>query len=100
VLRAAILFLQRQREVGVAQLEKLLRLDRAAAEKFYGIYRDQFNPDLTVPESVVEEWIAVGTFRAKEKISVKTQVVRDWRFAEKTRAVNGTDPLSNWNGAK
>jgi hypothetical protein len=38
-----------------------------------------------VPESVVEEWIAVGTFRAKEKISVKPQVVRDWSFAEKAR---------------
>jgi ABC-type nitrate/sulfonate/bicarbonate transport system substrate-binding protein len=83
--RAAILFLQSQREVGIGLLEKLLRLDRAAAERFYGIYRDQYNPDLTVPDSVVEEWIAVGTFRAKEKIAVKPQVVYDWTFAERAR---------------
>jgi len=84
--RAAILFLQSQKEVGISLLEKLLQLDRAAAERFYPIYRDQYNPDLTVPDSVVEEWIAVGTFRAKEKISAKPQVVRDWSFAEKARA--------------
>ena len=83
--RSAILFLQSQREVGVGLLEKLLKLDRAAAEKFYTIYRDQYNPDLTVPDSVVEEWVAVGTFRAKEKITVKPQVVYDWTFAERAR---------------
>jgi len=84
--RAAILFLQSQKEIGVGLLEKLLKLDRAAAERFYSVYRDQYNPDLTVPDAVVEEWIAVGTFRAKEKISAKPQVVRDWTFAEKARA--------------
>ena len=83
--RAAILFLQSQKEVGVALLEKLLKLDHAAAERFYPAYRDQYNPDLTAPDSVVEEWIAVGTFRAKEKINAKPQVVRDWSFAEKAR---------------
>jgi NitT/TauT family transport system substrate-binding protein len=83
--RGAILFLQNQREIGVGLLEKLLKLDHAAAERFYGIYRDQYNPDLTAPDSVVEEWIAVGTFRAKEKIAVKPQVVYDWSFAERAR---------------
>ncbi len=83
--RAAILFLQNQREVGVGLIEKLLKLDRPAAERFYGIYRDQYNPDLTVPDAVVEEWIAVGTFRAKEKITAKPQVVYDWSFAERAR---------------
>lgn len=83
--RSAILFLQSQREIGVGLLEKLLKLDRSAAERFYAIYRDQYNPDLTVPDSVVEEWIAVGTFRAKEKISVKPQVVYDWTFAQRAR---------------
>ena len=83
--RSAILFLQSQREVGVGLLEKLLKLDHAAAERFYAIYRDQYNPDLTVPDSVVEEWVAVGTFRAKEKITVKPQVVYDWTFAERAR---------------
>jgi len=65
--RSAILFLQSQREIGVGLLEKLLKLDRPAAERFYSVYRDQFNPDLTVPDSVVEEWIAVGTFRNEGK---------------------------------
>ena len=83
--RGAILFLQNQREIGVGLLEKLLKLDHAAAEKFYGIYRDQYNPDLTAPDSVVEEWIAVGTFRAKEKTVVKPQIVYDWSFAERAR---------------
>jgi len=83
--RTAILFLQGQREVGIGLLEKLLNIDRAAAERFYSIYRDQYNPDLTVPDSVAEEWIAVGTFRAKEKISVKPQVVYDWSFAERAK---------------
>jgi len=84
-LRNAILFLQSQREIGVGLLEKLLKLDRAAAERFYGIYRDQYNPDLSVPDSVAEEWIAVGTFRAKEKITAKPQVVYDWTFAERAK---------------
>jgi ABC-type nitrate/sulfonate/bicarbonate transport system substrate-binding protein len=84
-LRAAILFLQSEREMGVGLLEKLLNIDRAAAERFYALYREQFNPDLSVPDSVVEEWISVGTFRAKEKPSVKPQVVVDWTFAERAR---------------
>lgn len=84
-LRHAILFLQSQREIGVGLLEKLLKLDRAAAERFYAIYRDQYNPDLSVPDSVAEEWIAVGTFRAKEKITAKPQVVYDWTFAERAK---------------
>ena len=83
--RAAMLFFQNQREIGVGLIEKLLKLDRPAAERFYGIYRDQYNPDLTVPDSVVEEWIAVGTFRAKEKIAAKPQVVYDRSFAERAR---------------
>jgi NitT/TauT family transport system substrate-binding protein len=84
-LRAAILFLQSQREIGVGLLEKLLKIEHPAAERFYSVYRDQYNPDLTVPDSVAEEWIAVGTFRAKEKISVKPQAVYDWTFAEKAK---------------
>jgi ABC-type nitrate/sulfonate/bicarbonate transport system substrate-binding protein len=84
-LRNAILFLQNQREIGAGLVEKLLKLDRPVAEKFYALYREQYNPDLSVSESVVEEWIAVGTFRAKEKISVKPQLVYDWSFAEKAR---------------
>jgi ABC-type nitrate/sulfonate/bicarbonate transport system substrate-binding protein len=84
-LRTAILFLQSQREIGVDLLQKLLVLDRTAAERFYALYREQFNPDLTVADSVVEEWIAVGTFRSKEKPANRPQTVYDWTFAEKAR---------------
>ena len=86
-LRLAILYLQGQREVGVGWVEKALSIDRAAAERFYSLYREQYNPELTVPDSVAEEWIAVGTFRAKdtEKKSVKPQAVYDWTFAEKAK---------------
>lgn len=84
-LRNAILFVQSQREAGVTMIEKLLQLDHPVAERYYALYREQYNPDLTVPDSVVEEWIAVGTFRAKEKITAKLQTVVDWSFAEKAK---------------
>src|ERR1043166_193389 len=84
-LRGAILFLQTQREIAVGLLEKLLAIDHAAAERFYGVYREQFNPDFSVPDSVVEEWIAVGTFRAKEKAAVRPQAIYDWTFAERAK---------------
>jgi ABC-type nitrate/sulfonate/bicarbonate transport system substrate-binding protein len=84
-LRGAIQFIRSQSEIGVGLLERLLKIDRAAAERFYAVYRDQYNPDLTVPDAVAEEWIAVGTFRAKDKTGVKPDVVRDWTFAEKAR---------------
>ncbi|MEX0807023.1 MAG: hypothetical protein WD688_27420 [Candidatus Binatia bacterium] len=58
-------------------VEKLLKLDRPVAERFYSLYREQFNPDLTVPDGVVEEWNFRGTFRAKEKITAKPQQVVD-----------------------
>ena len=49
----------------------LLKLGRPVAERFYALYREQFNPDLTVPDAVVEEWISVETFGAKEKITAR-----------------------------
>jgi hypothetical protein len=77
-LRNANLSLQNQREISAG-----LQLDRPVVEWFYALYREQFNPGLPVPDSVVEEWIAVGTFRAKEKITAKPQQVVDWTFAER-----------------
>ena len=56
-------------------IEKLLKLDRPVAERFSAIYRDQYDPDLSVLDSVFKEWIAVDTFRAKEKIIAKPSVV-------------------------
>jgi ABC-type nitrate/sulfonate/bicarbonate transport system substrate-binding protein len=84
-LRNAMLFLQNEREISIGLMEKILKVDRPVAERFYAIYREQFNPDLTVPDSVVEEWIGVGTFRAKEKITAKPQQVVDWSFAERAK---------------
>ena len=84
-LRNAMLFLQNQREISIGLMEKMLKVDRSVAERFYALYREQFNPDLTVPDAVVEEWIAVGTFRAKEKVSAKPQQVVDWSFAERAK---------------
>jgi hypothetical protein len=51
------------------------------------LYRDQYNPDLSLPDSVVEDLLAVGTFRLKEKpkAALNLQSVRDWSFAEKAK---------------
>jgi hypothetical protein len=59
-----------------------LKLERPVAGRFYALYREQFNPNLTVPDLVLEEWIFLGTFRAKEKITAKPQQVVDWTSAE------------------
>jgi hypothetical protein len=48
-------------------VEKLLKLERPVADRFYALYREQFNSNLTISDAVVEEWISVETFRAKEK---------------------------------
>lgn len=86
-VRAAILFLQAQREAAVGLMEKTLNLDHAIAERFYPLYREEYNPELTVPDSIVDEWVAMGTFRAKEKEkrAANIQAVYDWTFAEKAK---------------
>jgi len=55
------------------------------ADKLYKLYRDQYNPELTLPDSVVEDLLAVGTFRLKEKPknTLNLQSIRDWSFVEK-----------------
>ena len=88
-LRAAMLFILEQRAVSVDLLAKTLKLNRAVAEKFYPLYRELYNPDLTVPDSSLEEFIAVGNFRLKgaekDKELLKIQVLRDWIFADKAK---------------
>jgi hypothetical protein len=49
-LRNPSLFLQNQREITAALVEKLLKPDRPVVERFYALYREQFNPDLTVSD--------------------------------------------------
>jgi hypothetical protein len=43
-------------------------------------------PRSHVAELVVEEWISVGTFRAKEKITATPQQVVNWTFAKEPDA--------------
>ena len=63
--------------VDSAVILRAQRMNRDIAIWTRGVDREQFNPDLTGPDSVVEEWISVGTFRAKEKITAKPQQVVD-----------------------
>ena len=86
-LRSSILVLQQQRDYGIALFEKALRLERPSAEKFYDLFRDEFNPELTLPDAVVNDLLAVGTFRSKEqeKTLYNAAAVRDWTLAEKAK---------------
>jgi len=74
-------------DYSVALFERILRVEPALVEKLYKLYRDQYNPDLSLPDSVVEDLLAVGTFRLKEKpkTALSLQLVRDWSFAEKAK---------------
>ena len=78
--------IQEQRDYGIALFEKIC-FDRASAEKFYGIFREQYNPELSLPDAAIEDLLAVGTFRSKEKEKAPPtmQAVRDRSFAEKAR---------------
>ena len=84
-LRSAISWLQQQPDYTISWFEKVMRLDRVSAEKFYGLVRDQYNPELSLPDSVVDDLLAVGTFRSKEKSTFNPQAARDWTFAEKAK---------------
>lgn len=84
-LKSAIVFLQEQQSYSIALFEKVMRLDRPTAERLYGLVRDQYNPELALSDAVVNDLLAVGTFRSKEKTTINLQTVRDWTFAEKAR---------------
>jgi ABC-type nitrate/sulfonate/bicarbonate transport system substrate-binding protein len=84
-LRLSILWLQQQPEYTTSLFEKVMRLDRPSAESFYSLVRDQYNPDLTLPDSAMDDLLAVGNFRSKEKVGFNAQAARDWIFAEKAR---------------
>jgi ABC-type nitrate/sulfonate/bicarbonate transport system substrate-binding protein len=88
-LRAANLFIRKQPAASVDLLAKTLHLNRALADKLYPIYRDQYNSELTVPDSVLEEYKGVASFRLKHKEKIKElpkiQSLRDWSFAEKAK---------------
>jgi hypothetical protein len=67
--------------------QRIMRVDAAAADNLFKLYRDEYNPDLTLPDAIVADLLAVGTFRLKEKpkTALGPQAVRDWSFAEKAR---------------
>ena len=86
-LRSATLLLLEKPEYSLSLFDRILRVEPPLAEKLYKLYRDQYNPELSLPDSVVEDLLAVGTFRLKEKpkTAVNLQSVRDWSFAEKAK---------------
>jgi len=88
-LRAAALFIREQPAASVDLLAKTLHLNRALADKLSPVYRDQYNAELTVPDSVLEEYKGVASFRFKDKEKIKElpkiQVLRDWSFAEQAK---------------
>ena len=64
-----------------------MRVEPALAERLFKLYRDQYNPELSLPDAIVDDLLAVGTFRLKEKpkTALSQQTVRDWSFAEKAK---------------
>ena len=88
-LRAAMLFIREEKGESVELLAKTLKLKRAVAEKFYPLYGDLYNPELTVSDSILEEFVTVSNFRLKssqkDKGPSKIDVLRDWSFAEKAK---------------
>jgi ABC-type nitrate/sulfonate/bicarbonate transport system substrate-binding protein len=86
-LRLSTLYLLQNPEYSHALFQRIMHVDAAAADKLFKLYRDQYNPDLTLPDPVMEDLLAVGTFRLKEKPqnALSPQSVRDWSFAEKAK---------------
>ena len=86
-LRSASQFVQVQRGYVVGLFEKNLRFDSPSAEEFNSLLRDRYNPELTLPDGAIEDFLAVGTFgsKEKEKAAVNLPTVRDWSFAERAQ---------------
>ena len=86
-LRLSTLYLLQNPEYSNALFQKIMRVEPALADKLFKLYRDQYNPELTLPDSVIDDLLAVGTFRLKEKpkAALSQQTVRDWSFAEKAK---------------
>jgi ABC-type nitrate/sulfonate/bicarbonate transport system substrate-binding protein len=84
-LRSATLLLLEKPEYSLSLFDRILRVEPPLADKLYKLYRDQYNPELALSDAVVNDLLAVGTFRSKEKPTVNLQTVRDWTFAEKAK---------------
>ncbi len=72
-------------DVIISRPEIILRVQPPLADKLYRLYPDQYYPELTPSDPVVEDLLAVGTFRLKEKpkTAQSLESVRDWTFADK-----------------
>jgi hypothetical protein len=66
-------------------VEKLLKLDRPVAERFYALSGEQFNPRSHGTRFGGRRMDFRGNVQAKEKITAQPQQVVDWTFAEKAR---------------
>ena len=86
-LRLSTQYLLQNPEYSVGLFQRIMRMDAPLADKLFKLYRDQYNPELTLPDGIVEDLLAVGTFRLKEKpkTALSVQTVRDWSFAEKAK---------------
>ena len=86
-LRLATMYLLQNPEYSHGLFQRIMHVDAAAADKLFKLYRDQSNPELTLPDSVIDDLLAVGTFRLKErpKAALTVQSVREWSFAEKAK---------------
>jgi ABC-type nitrate/sulfonate/bicarbonate transport system substrate-binding protein len=86
-LRLSTPYLLQNPEYSMGLFQRIMRMDAPLADKLFKLYRDQYNPELTLPDGIVEDLLAVGTFRLKEKpkSALSVQTVRDWSFAEKAK---------------
>ncbi len=86
-LRLSTQYLLQNPEYSVALFQRIMHVDAAAADRLFKLYRDQYNPELSLPDSIMEDLLAVGTFRLKEKPknALGPQAVRDWSFAERAK---------------
>jgi len=82
-LRLATLILLNNPEYRQSVFQRIMRVDAATADNLFKLYRNEYNPDLTLPDAIVNDLLAVGTFRLKEKpkTAISLQAVRDWSFA-------------------
>jgi NitT/TauT family transport system substrate-binding protein len=86
-LRLATIYLLQNSQYSHGLFQRIMRVDAAAADKLFKLYRDEYNPDLTLPDAIVKDLLAVGTFRLKEKPknALGPEGVRDWSFAERAK---------------
>jgi ABC-type nitrate/sulfonate/bicarbonate transport system substrate-binding protein len=86
-LRLSIQYLLQNPEYRLALFQRIMRVDAPTSDKLFKLYRDQYNPELTLPDSIIDDLPALGTFRPKEKpkASLSQQTARDWSFAEKAK---------------